>query len=156
METVLWTLLQPGTGSVVTIKVFDLADINPVTHAATPRHQFLGFESTFKNSVSLTLGEPTATASRRSCWARAGGSSRVRVFDTFGTLASNSRHTPPATSRRRCELWPAMFNGGTCSVLAQSNDGRSRTIQGFNPLTGALVDAFLDTDVAFNPGEWLG
>ncbi len=47
-------------------------------------------------------------------------------------------------------------NGRMVLFTAQSNDGRSRAIQGFDPLTGAMVDTFFDTEAAFNPGENLG
>ncbi len=140
----------PGAGSVVTIKVF-----NGQTFQL--EHQFLGFESTFKNSVSLTLGDADGDGvSEIMLGAGAGGNSRVRVFDTFGTLRKQFQAYTSGNIKAPLRIVARNVNGNVVLFTAQSNDGRSRTIQGFNPLTGALVDAFLDTDVAFNPGEWLG
>ncbi len=72
----------PGTGAAVTVKVF-----NGLT--GDLEHSFLGFESTFKNSVSLTLGDVNGDGiADIMLGAGAGGKSRVRTFDTFGNLLS--------------------------------------------------------------------
>ena len=98
-----------------------------------------------------------ATAWRRLCWGPGtGGGSRVRVFDTFGTLLKQFKAYTTGKIQAPLRIVARSINGTLLLFTAQSNDGRSRAIEGFNPLTGALVDTFFDTDPAFNPGLNLG
>ena len=49
-----------------------------------------------------------------------------------------------------------MINGQLVLFTAQGNDGHSREIHGFDPLSGSLVDNFLENDPAFASGDFLG
>jgi len=87
--------------------------------------------------------------------AGAGGGSRARIYNTFGTVIreikayTTTTSAPVRVAIRDIDGIPEIFT-------AQSNNGTSRQIRGFNALTGALVDAFLESDPAFVGGINLG
>jgi hypothetical protein len=88
--------------------------------------------------------------------AGAGGHSRVRVYDGLGNLrrqfnayTSGNINAPVHLIFREIADIPEI-------VTAQTNNGTSRQIRGFDALTGSLVDSFFEADPAYIGGIWLG
>ena len=86
----------------------------------------------------------------------AGGSSRVRVYDSFGSIKKEFKAYTTGTVQAPVKVTLKNIGGTVDIFTSQSNNGSSRQIRGFNPLTGAQVDAFLETDPSFVGGILLG
>jgi hypothetical protein len=144
-------ITAPGAGTVVTVKVFD-------GQTGQLQHKFQAFESTFKNGAALAAGDADGDGHAEiMVGAGSGGKSRVRVFDDFGTLRKEFLAFTGVTNvNAPLRLATHSINGQLVLFAAQSNDGRSREIHGFEPLSGKLVDNFLENDPTFNAGVNLG
>ncbi len=152
----------PGSGNVATIREFALDATAPVNQFLLMR-QFQAFETKFKSGVSLAVGDVSGDGiAEIMVGAGSGGGSRVRTFDEFGDLLSEFRAftsgnvNAPLRLSARTPYAPESGIKTALLYVAQSNDGRSREIRLFAPLSGTLVDKILDTEPAFNGGIWMG
>ncbi len=177
----------PGSGQTVQVEVFSYKNsINNFENNlnVVPEMSFLGFESKFKNGVSLTVGDfdgatltdgnGTHEFDEIALGAGSGGLSRVRLFNEFGTMVApefkafttGSVNSPlriaaaedPATLQ--ATLW-----------VAQSNVAKSHVAEGirFQDVLGAgfgsanslsidasFVDAIVEADPGMTDGLFLG
>jgi hypothetical protein len=139
----------PGTGSVNRVKVFD--------GQGALLEQFLGFESTFRNGVSIGVGDTDGDGQAEiMLGAGAGGHSRVRILDQFGHLEREFKAFTTGNVNAPLRLATRIADDRVLLYIAQSNDGRSREIHLFDPLTGEFVDKIFDTEPVFNGGIWMG
>ncbi len=155
-------ITAPGAGNVSLIRVFSL-DATAASNQFILSRQFQAFESRLKSGVTLAAGDADGDGiAEIMVGAGAGGGSRVRTFDQFGDLRAEFRAftsgniNAPLRFAVRTPYSPESGLQGSLLYVAQSNDGRSRQIRLFAPLTGELVDTVLDTDPAFNAGIWMG
>jgi hypothetical protein len=140
----------PGAGVAVTVREF-----SGIT--GTKLRQFTGFESSFKNGVSLSVGDIDGDGSDEiMLGAGAGGSSRVRVFNQLGQMLSQFKAFTSGNIQAPLRLAARQADDRVLLYVTQSNDGRTRQIRAFDPLTDQLIDSILDADPVFNGGIWLG
>ena len=147
----------PGAGVAALVKIFD-------GQSGILQRSFTVFEPTFKNGVSLALGDVDNSDGFNSdeiiVGAGANGSSRVRIYDSFGTLKSEFKAYTTGTIQAPVQVAVRNIGGIEEIFTSQTNNGSSRQIRAFqfNPttLTDAQVDAFLETDPSFVGGILLG
>ncbi len=127
----------PGGGSTALVRVFD-------GQTALLLRQFLGFAATFRLGVSLAVGDVNGDgAADVMLGAGAGGGSRIRVLDGFGTLLNQFRAYTAGNINAPLRLTARAASGQLELFVAQSNDGRSREIRAFEPLSGrSLTDSW--------------
>ncbi|HTQ38843.1 MAG TPA: hypothetical protein VMJ32_07435, partial [Pirellulales bacterium] len=150
----------PGTGQSVQIKVFDyntVLDDFDNNLAVTPERTFLGFESTFKNSVSLALGDADGDGTDEiMLGAGSGGTSRVRVLDGYGDLLEQFQAFTAGNTSAALRIAAVDVNGEAELFVGQGIVSKTHVIEGFDPLTGKLIDTFMETDPAMTDGIFLG
>ena len=118
---------------------------------------FQGFETTYTKGVSLAVGDVNGDGLADVMLATgAGGGSRVRVLNSFGTLFKEFKAYTNGNVNAAVRLTVRQINGQTLLYTGQSNDGRSDLIKRFNPLTGVLVDQFFDNTPDLASGVFLG
>jgi hypothetical protein len=140
----------PGAGTAVIVKVFDGL-------TKTTLRKFNGFESSFKNGVSIAAADLDGDGlAEIMLGAGANGQSRVRVLNGFGKLQKEFKAFTTGNSKVPLRIAAHEVDGEIELFVAQSNDGRSREIRHFDPLTGQLVDSFLENDSTFAAGVNLG
>jgi hypothetical protein len=88
--------------------------------------------------------------------AGAGGLSRVRSYNSFGVVQKEFKAYTTGTTNAPVRVAIRNVAGLEEIFTSQSNNGSSRQIRAFDPLSGALVDAFLESDPAFIGGISLG
>jgi len=143
-------ITAPGPGTAVIVKVFD-----GLTKANL--RKFNGFESSFKNGVSIAAADLDGDGlAEIMLGAGANGKSRVRVLNGFGTLQKEFKAFTSGNINAPLNIAAHIVDGQIELFVAQSNDGRSREIRHFDPLTGTLVDSFLENDSTFAAGVNLG
>jgi hypothetical protein len=140
-----------GAGTAAIIKVFDGS-----TGASI--RKFNGFESSFKNGVSLAAADLDGDGlAEIMVGAGTNGKSRVRVLDGSGTLLKEFKAvTSGSTINAPLQLATHEVDGQIELFVAQNNSATSHKIMHFDPLTGSLIDSFLEKEVVFKPGLNLG
>ncbi len=156
----------PGAGSVFTVKEFDYANFIPYT-AATQQgvvtRQFLGMPSTYKLGGSLAIGDVNGDGLGEIIFgAGSGGGSQVRVYDQFGDVLSSFKAYTGGNVNAPVRLTSHLVDGFWVIFTGQANDGRNLLIKGFeypNPAnlsSPTLVDSFLETQLEFSTGVYMG
>ncbi len=155
-------ITAPGPGNIATVKVF--------TNFGALLEQFNAFETTFKGGVSLAAGDVDGDG-RAEIVVGAGtsGGSRVRVFDAIPVVggvqvAQFQAYTTNVNAPVRITLHDAVFGEAPLDTgvhaatiyAAQGIGGATHDIRVFDPLSGGLVDHFLETNVAMKGGVNLG
>jgi hypothetical protein len=167
----------PGTGQTVQVKIFNYASVlNDKANniAVTPDRSFLGFASTFKGGVSLSVGDFDGATFNGSpiddiaLGAGSGGTSQVRIYDDFGDLLNQFKAytTGNVNSALRTAAITNPTSGQAELFIAQANDGRTHLVEGysftdvsgtpFDTLSDLMVDSYLEMDPAMIDGVFLG
>lgn len=172
----------PGSGQTAQVEVFNFASVEgdlSNSLPVTPARSFLGFESSFKNGVSLTVGDfDGATFNGNpideiALGAGTNGTSRVHVFDEFGTMMAPEfkAFTTSTNSPLRIAAVTDPTSGQAILFATQANVAKSHVIEGFefNDVPGApfdsldsltlnesFVDSFVETDPSMSDGVFLG
>jgi hypothetical protein len=145
-------ITAPGSGASAIIKVWE-------GESGSRSRTFLGFESSFKNGVSLAVGNGIGDG-RDEIFVAAGsgGGSRVRVFNQFGNKQAEFKAYTSGNINAPVQLAARSSHPSdkVALYLAQGNDGRTSRIRVLDPLTGATVDSFLETDPDFRGGISMG
>jgi len=140
-----------GAGTAAIIKVFDgstKADLR----------KFNGFESSFKNGVSIAAADLDGDGQAEiMVGAGTNGKSRVRVLNGSGTLLKEFKAvTTGSTTNAPLTIAAHDVDGQIELFVAQNNSATSHKIMHFDPLTGSLIDSFLEKETVFKPGLNLG
>jgi hypothetical protein len=156
----------PGSGQTVQVKVFNydtVVDDVALNIPIIPERSFLGFESKFKNGVSLELGDfdgsTNGTTEQIALGAGNGGTSRVRVFDDFGTLLTEFKAYTSGSTNSPLQIATVDVSGRDELFVAQANNIHPHLIEAFSfndAFSASLVDSFLETDPAFGNGVFVG
>ncbi|MCC7085154.1 MAG: VCBS repeat-containing protein [Pirellulales bacterium] len=142
----------PGAGASARIKVWE-------GESGVRTRQFFGFESRFRNGVSLAVGDADGDGRDEIFVAAgAGGGSRVRTFSQYGTLRNEFKAYSSGNTNAPVQLAARASDPQDKVALytAQGNDGRTSVIRVLNPLTGTTVDSFFETDPDFGGGIAMG
>jgi hypothetical protein len=139
-----------GAGTAAIVKVFD-----GLTKANL--RKFNGFEATFKNGVSIAAADLDGDGlAEIMVGAGSNGKSRVRVLNGLGQLQREFNAFTSGNINAPLRLAIHAVDGQFELFVAQSTDTRSHSIRHFDPLTGALVDSFLENDMGLIGGVNLG
>jgi hypothetical protein len=165
----------PGSGQTVQVEVFNYAGVHnnfANNLAVIAARSFVGFESKFKNSASLAVGDfdgpnVNGDADQIALGAGTGGTSRIRVFDEFGTLmAPEFKAFTGSNSPLRLAAITDSADPNLRAILfaSQVNVAKSHVIEGFKftpdgsglALDGGFVDTVVEGDAAMTDGVFLG
>jgi hypothetical protein len=139
-----------GAGTAAIVKVFDGL-------TKTNFRKFNGFESSFKNGVSIAAADLDGDGlAEIMVGAGTNGKSRVRVLNGSGTLLKEFKAFTSGTINAPLRLATHDVDGQIELFVAQNYTASSHKIRHFDPLTGALVDSLLESDAIFKVGVNLG
>jgi hypothetical protein len=146
-------ITAPGPGQIATVKVF-----NATTSQLL--RQFNGFETNFRNGVSLTAADLDGDGKAEIVLgAGTGGKSRVRIFNaSLGTL--DREFQAFTTGAINTPLRVAAIDPDTAGFaqiyVTQSGRAATHETRLFDPLSGALVDKLIETNPDLVGGFNLG
>jgi len=168
----------PGSGQSALVEVFNYDEVQTQLNNSLPviaARSFLGFESQFKNGVSLSVGDfdgPDVNGAMDQIAVGAGtnGTSRIRIFDEFGTQVAPEfkAFTTSANSPLRIEVVndPNTSDADRRAILfvGQVNAAKSHVIKEFKftsaglgfAIDGSFVDTLVESDPAMTNGVFLG
>ncbi|HZZ28748.1 MAG TPA: hypothetical protein VFE46_12165 [Pirellulales bacterium] len=150
----------PGTSQSAQIKVFSFSTLEDDLDdrmTLAPVNSFQGFTSAFKGGVSLALGDINGDGvDEIMLGAGSGGGSKVQVFDNFGDLINQFATFTSGNINAPLSIATVNINGTDELFVGQGLVGKTHLVEGFNPLTGKLVDTFLEADPAMAAGVFLG
>jgi hypothetical protein len=145
-------ITAPGVGASVRIKVFE-------GESGIRTRKFFGFESSFRGGVSIAAGDSNGDGlDEIFVAAGGGGGSRVRAFSQYGAMKSEFKAYTTGNVNAPVQIAARASSPDdmVALYLAQGNDGETKRIRVVNPLTGATVDSFLETDPEFGGGIKMG
>jgi hypothetical protein len=145
----------PGTGFAAQVKIFTF-DTGAVQFDLA--RQFNGFESTFKNGVSLTAADLDGDGNAEIILGGGtNGNARVRVLNSLGDLLTE--FTAFTTNKSAALRIAAISPDGAPTAqlyVTQAIRTNSHEIRLFDPLSASLVDKLFETSADLSGGVNLG